>query len=773
MFHRVVFAGLLLASGSGAILAQPFQLLYDDIDFATWELSPPPSGPGTELTVVAEPNPFLAVRHRHFALHASGLTSYQAAPGALYDPAVRGAVNRFAVSARFRPRFEGQEIFYYAIRNVSVFVMIVQDGTTYLSHVPIFGWGGTHPLGVWQTRVLGFLADTDFSGPAPGSRPDFTAQGAPMTVGLAMISGFQSSSDAIFEHLFEVDVDDFRVEFRPPIGTGPLSIYIPSSVNYLQTIRGPIPFAVVAAENAAQNAGAGIQLSRASAVPIPFVARLGQATLTSTIPAGRTFHGESFTVSRADYATIFELISAQGATIGDPHALILLVYDLTEPCSFTTQAEWKADLDRLGYALGDPPASPKGSTAPYGAGNESAAGSAPLPAGAGAAGGIATLRAVRDEVMATTAAGRYYSELYTTLSLPVVRALVASPALLADLFLSEDAWIAALGSLVGGGGASAITADMAADLNRLLDGFETHGSPALRRTLARERARLGLDAIAGLSIGELWQRVNERWSPETCTPDAFALCLGGGRYQVESDWETPAGAAGRAHGVALSGDSGYFWFFDPANVEILTKIVDGCGFNERVWSYSAGLTNLEVDLFVFDTATGRGKSYRNAQAATFQPILDSGYLACDGPAAPNGSPTRAAESPRAEALPLGGGGCTAGPGTLCMGDGRFRVEAEWATAAGAAGAAQAVPLTADTGTFWFFAAANIELVVKVIDACGLAGFENYWLFAGGTTDVEVTLRVTDTLRDVSKTYHRPLGQPFAPILDTAGFDTCP
>jgi hypothetical protein len=777
MFHRVVLTGLLLASCTGLVFAQPFQLLYDDIDFSTWELRPPPTGSGTELVLADEPNPYLSLRHRHVALHSSALTSYLSAPGALYDPAARGAVNRFAVSARFRARFEGQEIFYYAIRSMSVYATIAQDGVTYVSQVPIFGWGGTVPQGVWWPRILGFLAATDFSGPIAGSHPDFSEHGAPMTLGLAVTSGFQSSSDALFEHLFQVDVDDFRVEFRPPIGTGPLSIYIPSSASYFSTVRGNIPFSVVETESSATNTGAGIELSRASATPIPFVARLGGSTIASTIPEGRTSYGEQFAVSRGDYATIFELLSAEGATIGDPRALILLVYDLTKRCAITTQARWRADLRRLGYALGDPPPAAKRVPRSGGLESDPTAGSTPLPAGDSTESDLETLRAVRDEVMSTTAAGRYYSELYTTHSLAIVRTLVTSPALLADLFVSQDAWIAGLGSLVGGSGASAITVDMVEDLNRLLDGFEASGSPALRRTLARERTRLGLDSIGGLSVGQFWQRVNERWSPETCTPYDLALCLGGRRYRVEADWKTPAGATGRAHAVALSGDSGYFWFFDPANVELLTKIVDGCGANQRTWSYSAGLTNLEVELFVFDTATGRGKSYRNPQATSFAPVLDSDYLECvPAPSAAEVSASTAMPTAPVNPQPLGAGSCLPGATTLCLGGpggGRFRVEADWRTAAGASGAARAVPLTDDTGTFWFFNAANIELVVKTIDACGLAGFENYWVFAGGTTDVEVTMRVTDTLLNVSKTYRRPLGVPFAPILDSAAFATCP
>jgi hypothetical protein len=95
----------------------------------------------------------------------------------------------------------------------------------------------------------------------------------------------------------------------------------------------------------------------------------------------------------------------------------------------------------------------------------------------------------------------------------------------------------------------------------------------------------------------------------------------------------------------------------------------------------------------------------------------------------------------------GGGGepCAAGETTLCLGpEGRFRVEAVWRTPPpnGAEGAARTLPLTADTGAFWFFDAANVELIVKVLGACPVNG--RVWVFAAGLTDVEVELTVTDT-----------------------------
>jgi hypothetical protein len=115
--------------------------------------------------------------------------------------------------------------------------------------------------------------------------------------------------------------------------------------------------------------------------------------------------------------------------------------------------------------------------------------------------------------------------------------------------------------------------------------------------------------------------------------------------------------------------------------------------------------------------------------------------------------------------------CIADQHTLCLNGGRFRVRADWRTVFGTSGQATAVPLTADTGYFWFFAAANVEVVVKVLDACG--PFERFWVFASGLTDVGVVLEVTDTLSGEVRVYENPLGRAYPPLQDTDAFATCP
>ncbi|MEP6767207.1 MAG: hypothetical protein ABJC61_00960 [Acidobacteriota bacterium] len=115
----------------------------------------------------------------------------------------------------------------------------------------------------------------------------------------------------------------------------------------------------------------------------------------------------------------------------------------------------------------------------------------------------------------------------------------------------------------------------------------------------------------------------------------------------------------------------------------------------------------------------------------------------------------------------GTGGCVPGPSTLCLNDNRFKVDVTWrAVNAGTAGLGIAVPLTTDTGAFWFFSSGNIELVLKVVDGRSFNG--SFWVFYGAMSDVSYTINVTDTLTGIRKTYENPQGQ-LASIADTAAF----
>jgi hypothetical protein len=113
-----------------------------------------------------------------------------------------------------------------------------------------------------------------------------------------------------------------------------------------------------------------------------------------------------------------------------------------------------------------------------------------------------------------------------------------------------------------------------------------------------------------------------------CVAGPEALCLGDGRFRVRATWRTAEGEWGSGRAEALTEDTGYFWFFDPANVETIVKVLDGCAANERYWVFAAGLTNVQVDLTVVDTHTGLGRAYVNQQRHAYKPLQEVNAFAC-------------------------------------------------------------------------------------------------------------------------------------------------
>jgi photosystem II stability/assembly factor-like uncharacterized protein len=112
------------------------------------------------------------------------------------------------------------------------------------------------------------------------------------------------------------------------------------------------------------------------------------------------------------------------------------------------------------------------------------------------------------------------------------------------------------------------------------------------------------------------------------------------------------------------------------------------------------------------------------------------------------------------------GNCGADSVTLCLQDSRFSVQIAWRTPTGPTAAGQSLPLTSDTGAFWFFQSPNLELMVKVLDGRAING--RFWVFCGSLTNVEFTLTVTDTQTGAVRTYSNPPGQ-LASFADTGAF----
>jgi hypothetical protein len=101
------------------------------------------------------------------------------------------------------------------------------------------------------------------------------------------------------------------------------------------------------------------------------------------------------------------------------------------------------------------------------------------------------------------------------------------------------------------------------------------------------------------------------------------LTLRGGRFHIRANWNAPGFGQGSAQAVQLTDESGYFTFFDPNNVELIVKVLQGCPVNQRYWVFMAGLTNVGVTIFVEDTLTGHQENYANPVGRPFQPVLDT------------------------------------------------------------------------------------------------------------------------------------------------------
>ncbi len=305
--------------------------------------------------------------------------------------------------------------------------------------------------------------------------------------------------------------------------------------------------------------------------------------------------------------------------------------------------------------------------------------------------------------------------------------------------------------------------DGSAGGTRMVQDIAPHAASSLPADLTLVGDLLYFSADDAVTGRELWALpLGAR--PTVCAPGDERLCLSGGRFQIEVTWQDFAGTTGRGHAVPLSADTGYFWFFGAANVELIVKVLDGRGLNGHHWVFYGALSNVEYVVTVTDTQTGDVKTYLNP-SGRFASVGDTSAFPTGGaPIADTArTPTHHGEASSAS---VPSGFCVPSSSRLCLQAGRFAVEAVWKDFAGNSGSGTAVPITSDTGYFWFFAPSNVEVVTKVLDGRPLNA--KFWVFYGALSNVEYTLTVTDTLTGVQRQYHNPSGR-FASVGDTAAF----
>ncbi|MXX75075.1 MAG: hypothetical protein F4210_15590 [Holophagales bacterium] len=116
-------------------------------------------------------------------------------------------------------------------------------------------------------------------------------------------------------------------------------------------------------------------------------------------------------------------------------------------------------------------------------------------------------------------------------------------------------------------------------------------------------------------------------------------------------------------------------------------------------------------------------------------------------------------------------GCVESATTLCLQEGRYEVTVDFTANGETMPAKVARPRTDDSGLFYFFAPNNWEMLLKVLDGCGVN--QHHWVFAASATDVGLNLTVRDTMSAASKTYIKDPGEPAPAITDVGAFpDAC-
>ncbi len=219
------------------------------------------------------------------------------------------------------------------------------------------------------------------------------------------------------------------------------------------------------------------------------------------------------------------------------------------------------------------------------------------------------------------------------------------------------------------------------------------------------------------------------------------LCLLNGRFRVTGTWRNQFdGSTGVTVPIRNTDVSGFFYYNDPSNVELIMKILD---FGSEIKVFYSQLTNLQFTLTVTDSLTGRSKNYSNTPGNCG--AIDHNFAAAS-------SAATVGLGGEAVLLPLAGS-CVASSSRLCLGDRRFAVTVDWRNQYnGATGIGAAKSLSSLTGAFSFDDAANLEILIKTLD------FGNRILVLyGSLSNFEYTIQIVDTVTGRSEDYRNAAG----------------
>lgn len=263
---------------------------------------------------------------------------------------------------------------------------------------------------------------------------------------------------------------------------------------------------------------------------------------------------------------------------------------------------------------------------------------------------------------------------------------------------------------------------------------------------------------------------------DACQADGRTLCLGDREFAIEADWATSSvdgwrpSTAGR-----LSEATGYFWFFDRENVEVLVKVLDGCKINGHRWVFVAGLTDVAVSFEVTEFSTGLKRRYRKSNVTELMntvrdvsafPCAPEGAAASAASASPAGPPNLATRPGETAPLAVSGFRAATGAAPSFLINDRYEVSGEWRVGDDG-GPMHGIPITRDTMGLHFFNADNTEIVIKVLDGCGENGYS--WVWIAGLTDVGTELTVRDRVTGGSMVHATAPGELYGSTRNLRAF----
>ena len=146
------------------------------------------------------------------------------------------------------------------------------------------------------------------------------------------------------------------------------------------------------------------------------------------------------------------------------------------------------------------------------------------------------------------------------------------------------------------------------------------GGPAARLAAGGDGAMAGTDALlpwprvraVNMPVRSRSSRRRATAAAGTCAADDQHLCLLGDRFRVSVAWhDQHNGGDGVGTAVPFVDQTGFFWFFNPTNIELVVKVLDARNINGYFWVFYGALSDVEYTITVTDTQTGFTRTYHN------------------------------------------------------------------------------------------------------------------------------------------------------------------